>query len=518
MPSESECSLISSQAGGGHLSRAILRTVLVFLVIILGLGATLVAQADTASPLQALLARAKALELSTPYVPPPGDPLEHHTAGYAQIMCSAVFITGLDPAFAAQNVGYFTSPYAERAKVAKPVIDRPHNAVHVLLPNGVTRTAKYFGDQGCVTLAPGKDSVNFTPTKVMSRLPEALTQRWPMGDVPPRDPLPDEIDTASVKRAIDIAFEPDSGMTAAFVVTWRGRVIGERYGEGITMHTPLESWSMGKSLTATLMGILIKQGVYDLWQPAPIPEWQGRDDPRAKIRIADILRMSSGLRIRAPQDPDYDASGPYPDHLYLYTGGVNSFHYAATRPLQWPPGAVGRYRNTDPVLINYLVRLAVEKRGQEYFSFPQRALFDKIGIRTLVMETDPYGNFLTQGYELASGRDWARLGNLYLQDGLWNGERILPEGYVQFVRTVAPAWAADKRPIYGGFFWLNTDGQLWPIPADAYFMAGAGGQFTFIIPSRNLVVVRLGHYRGEEAGAESLARALALLVQAVPRP
>ena len=218
---------------------------------------------------------------------------------------------------------------------------------------------------------------------------------------------------------------------------------------------------MGKSVTATLMGVLIKQGVYTLWQPAPIPEWQsaGRS-ARRRSASRDILHMSSGLRIRAPQDPDYDPTGPYPDHLYLYTGSVDSFHYAATRPQQWPPNTVGRYRNTDPVLINYLIRLAVEKRGEDYLSFPQRALFDKIGIRTMVMETDPYGNFLTQGYELASGRDWARLGNLYLQDGVWNGERILPEGYAKFVSTLAPAWEADKRPIYGGFFWINGDGAL----------------------------------------------------------
>src|SRR5258708_35024440 len=107
--------------------------------------------------------------------------------------------------------------------------------------------------------------------------------------------------------------------------------------------TPCESWWGGKRVPATLMGILIKQGVYDLWQPAPIPEWQGRDDPRAKIRIADILHMSSGLRIRAPQDPDYDRSGPYPDPLYLYTVSVNSFPYAATPPPPLPPLTVRRY-------------------------------------------------------------------------------------------------------------------------------------------------------------------------------
>jgi CubicO group peptidase (beta-lactamase class C family) len=226
--------------------------------------------------------------------------------------------------------------------------------------------------------------------------------------------------------------------------------------------------------------------------------------------------MSSGLRIRAPQDPDYDPSGPYPDHLYLYTGGINSYHYAATRPQQWLPNTVGRYRNTDPVLISYLIRLAVEKSGEEYLSFPQRALFDKLGIRTMRIETDPFGNFLGQGYEVGSGRDWARLGNLYLQDGVWSGERILPEGYVKFVSTPAPAWVADKLPIYGGFFWINGGGQ-YPVPRNSYYMAGAGGQTTIIVPSHDLVVVRLGHYRGEATGTVAFRNALTLLMQAVPR-
>ena len=194
---------------------------------------------------------------------------------------------------------------------------------------------------------------------------------------------------------------------------------------------------------------------------------------------------------------------------------MNAFHYAATRRLQWPPGTVGRYHNTDPVLINYLIRQAVEKRGEEYLSFPQRALFDRIGIRTMVMETDPFGNFLTQGYELMSGRDWVRLGTLFLQDGQWNGERILPEDYVRFVRTVAPAWKADERPVYGGFFWINGEGGL-PVPKDAYFMTGAGGQYTLIVPSHDLVVARLGHYRGGAVGLSGLKKALGLLMEAVP--
>ena len=484
--------------------------------VIVALAVSAAASQEPLPTNAALIARAKSFELDTPYVPPPGDALEHHTSGFAKIMCSAVFITGLDPDFAAENVGYFTSPYAERAKVGKPVIDRANQTVHITLPSGITRTAKYLGSQGCVTLPIGQSSVNFTPVTVRSGLPDPSTQRWPMGDVPAEGPLPAEINAAKLKQAVNAAFEPAEAMTAAFVVTWRGRLAAERYGKGLTARTPLEGWSMGKSLTATLLGILIKQGVYELSQPAPIPEWQTPGDPRAKIRIADILHMSSGLRIKAPQDPDYDPSGPYPDHLYLYTGSVDSFHYAATRPLQWPPNTVGRYHNTDPVLINYLIRLGVEKRGEEYLSFPHRALFDKLGIRTMVIETDPFGNFLGQGYELASGRDWARLGNLYLQDGVWNDERILPEGYAKFVSTLAPAWEADKRPIYGGFFWINGDGRF-PVPRDAYYMAGAGGQTTLIIPSHDLVVVRLGHFKGAASGAASFERALSLLMQAVPR-
>jgi CubicO group peptidase (beta-lactamase class C family) len=463
---------------------------------------------------ETLIARAKTLELATPYEPPPGDPLEHNTSGYAKTMCSAVFLTGLDPDVAAESVGYFTGPYSERRKVSKPVVDRAQQQIQITLPNGVSVLARRFKSQGCISLPRGRDDLFFKPTTVTPRLPDAATTPWPMGDRLPDGPPPG-IDEQKLKSAIDAAFDPADSLTSAFVVTHKGRIVGERYMTGITPTTPLESWSMGKSVTATMMGVLIQQGVYKLDQPAPVPEWQSPDDARHNIRIQDLLRMSSGIRIKSPDDPDFDANGTYPDHLYLYTGRVNSFKYAATRPPQWPPNTVGRYRNTDPVLVNYLIRLAVEKRGEDYHSFPQRNLFDKIGVRSMVMETDPYGNFLTQGYELMSGRDWARLGNLYLQDGVWNGERILPEGFATFVSTVAPAWAADNRPVYGGFFWINGD-STFPVPKQAYYMAGAGGQTVLIIPSHDLVVVRIGHYKGERPGGEAFRRALALLIEAVP--
>ena len=471
---------------------------------------------EAADPLAAVIARGDSLALPGEWSPPPGDALEHHTAGFATTLCSAVFITGLDPADAAANVGFFTSPVEERARVTDTVIDHAAQTVRLKLDTGVWRVAKRYGSQGCIALPKDRDSVFFAPSVVRPNLPDAATTPWPMGDVIAPAPWPAGVDSAKVAQALDVGFGPAEAMTEAFLVTHKGRILAERYGAGIGIHTPLESWSMGKSLTGTLLARLIHMGAYRLDQPAPIPQWQQPGDPRQSIRVMDIMRMSSGLRIRAPQDPDYDPALGYPDHVWYYTGTGNAFEWAATRPQQWPPNTVGRYRNTDPVLGNYLIRLAVEKLGQNYHAFPQRALFDKIGIRDAVLLTDPYGNFLTQGYEFLPARDWARLANLYLQDGVWNGERLLPEGYVDYVRTLAPAWVADGRPVYGGgFFWLNGDGAD-PIPKESYSMRGAGGQSTIIVPDRDLVIVRLGKYRGAGAGDRALDEASRLLMDAIP--
>ena len=133
-------------------------------------------------------------------------------------------------------------------------------------------------------------------------------------------------------------------------------------------------------------------------------------------------------------------------------GAVDAFKYAITSPVEFAPGTVGRYRNSDPMALGFLVQQAVRKRGDEYLTFPQRALFDAIGIRRQVLEPDPWGNFLLSGYDYGTARNWARLGLLYLRDGVWQGKRLLPEGWATFVGTPAPAW---RRPEYGGMFWVN---------------------------------------------------------------
>src|SRR6185503_9546147 len=158
----------------------------------------LVAQNQNSEARRALIARAKSLELPTRYVPPPGEKIEHYASGYAKIMCTAVFVTGLDPAFAAENVGYFTAPYAERAQLGTPRIDRAKRTVEVTLPNGTVRLAKQVGSQGCVTLPIGKTDVFFTPSMVTPKLPDPKTTPWPMGDATPSGPLPAGVDVAKV--------------------------------------------------------------------------------------------------------------------------------------------------------------------------------------------------------------------------------------------------------------------------------------------------------------------------------
>jgi hypothetical protein len=221
-------------------------------------------------PLQALIDRGRRLELDTPYVPPPGDPDNHYTMGFARTLCSGVFVSGLDEDFAAKNIGYFTSPPETRDIVVTRDVDRENRTVNLTTDKGVTRTAKYIGDLGCVPLPIGESEPYYDPPVIQSTLPDRASTPWPMGDVLPDEAIPAGIDQAKLSSAMDTFFA-DGAMSGSLVITYHGQIIAERYGEGIEPDTPLESWSMSKSLSATMMGVLIEQGEYTLDQPAPIP-------------------------------------------------------------------------------------------------------------------------------------------------------------------------------------------------------------------------------------------------------
>ncbi len=440
---------------------------------------------------------------------PPDNPDSWRTAGTAKILCSALFVSGREQAEAVAHLtDYFIGVKKDSLTFA---VDRNRKIVRATLANRLTREAQFYGDQGCIIHQPGVDTIFFAPIPVPSTLPPAATTDWPMGDHGAVTAPGAGVDAAKLRAAVDAAFADPAGLTAAFVVVHRGHIIAERYAQGANADMRLESWSMGKSIVGTLIGRLINDGAFKLEDPAPVPEWQKvADDPRARIRIMDLMRMSSGLRFSRGSPEDIPG---YHDHDLPYTGAIDAAQFVTTRPLQFEPNTFGRYRNVDPLMLGYIVRETVRKRREEYLTYPQRALFDKLGMRRQMLETDPYGNFLITGYDYGTARNWARLGMLYLNDGVWMGERLLPEGFVQFVSTPAPAW---RTPVYGGMVWVNGD-SAWALPRSAFAFRGAGEQDVFIVPSHDLVIVRMGHYPGMRVGFEDLKRAQALLMEAIPR-
>jgi CubicO group peptidase (beta-lactamase class C family) len=414
----------------------------------------------------------------------------------AHHLCSGSFVVGRDYKRSPEQVlkeDLAAFPVFQWQEDFEYEVDEKMKTATVRGPGIEPRTAEYNGDQGCTILPIGEDDVSYQPVEVPRSLPDASTQDWPTGDVGAVGPVPDEVDMAKLDAALDWAMDQPQN-TRSLVVAYKGKVLGERYASGFTKNTPQISWSQGKSITSALIGVLAHRGLLSLDDPAPVAEWQNPDDPRSAIRIRDLLNMSSGLDFKNWGLNQDNSWTPENEHFRIYFDTLNVFDHAVNQPLEIPPGTEFRYRNSDPLTLGRIVRQIVEAGGESYLTFPQRALFDRIGARNYVLETDPYGNFIMTGYDFGSAWDWLRFGLLHLWDGVWEGERILPEGWVEFVSTPAPGASEEN---YGGLFWLNRGGSLDRIPEDAFWAAGFMGQTTMIIPSREMVVVRLGPSPGE---------------------
>ena len=293
------------------------------------------------------------------------------------------------------------------------------------------------------------------------------------------------------------------------------------------MHTQLESWSMAKSMTATLIGRLIQMGHLEIWQPAPVPEWQNSPgDPRAEIRIADLLRMSSGLRFsNSGATPEQMAASFIPgqvDHRMGYVAPIDAFQFSISRDAEFPPNTVGRYRNSDPWTLGlHRAARGGERAGRGVPELAAAGPLRQDRHPPLHHGDGPLRQLLLTGYNYGTARNWARFGMLYLNRGMWNGERLLTEEFVDFVRSPAPAW---PEPYYGGLFWLNTaddegrGGRIPQIPPDAYNPSGAGHQRTYIIPSQDLVIVVQSHRSAAAHAPDRTDReyeALGMVVKAV---
>lgn len=432
----------------------------------------------------------------------PADPVlrDHAAAMAAHHLCSGFFVVGRDyrrtaDAVVAEDIARF--PAFQWQDDFRYEVDEDGMTATIRGEDLEPRIARYHGDQGCAILPPDRDQVYYEPVDVPRRGPDPATTPWPTGDVDAHADPPDYVDAARLAMALDWVMAQEEHNTRALVVVHGGKIIGERYATGWTRNTPQISWSQGKSITAALIGVLAEQDEIELEDPAPIAEWRSGTDPRAEIEIKDLMRMSSGLDFLNLGLGSSRAWTDENEHFRIYFDAIDVFVHATDQPMDREPNGVWRYRNSDPLTLGRIVREIVEARGGEYLTFPQRALFDRIGARNYVLETDPFGNFIMTGYDFGSAWDWARFGLLHLWDGVWDDDRILDEGWVDFVRTPAPA---DPNMGYGGLFWLNRGGQMPRAPEDTFYAAGYMGQFTAIIPSRDMVIVRLGPSPGNTRG------------------
>ena len=270
---------------------------------------------------------------------------------------------------------------------------------------------------------------------------------------------------------------------------------------------------MSKSVTNALVGVLVKKGNLDIHQPAPVPEWQNSDDPRRRITLDQLLRMSSGLEFN-------EAYAPFSDAVSMFYDSYDFAAYAVQKPLEAEPDTKFNYSSGTANIIARIVRRAAEEEYRNYYTFIHRELFDKIGMHSVVFEPDPSGTFVGSSYVFATARDWARFGLLYLQDGVWEGERLFPEGWVSYTTT-----PTRKAPLgeYGALFWLNAGSasnpasRRWPsIPIDAYWANGFQDQRVIIIPSRKLVLVRLGNSSSNDAWHDE--KFISEVLAALPKP
>jgi len=306
--------------------------------------------------------------------------------------------------------------------------------------------------------------------------------------------LPPAVDVKKLNEAVEWAFresDPDHlRRTRAVVVVYDGKIVAERYAPGYNADTPLPGWSMTKSVFTALTGILADEGKISLKSNGLLPQWRDGQDPRRAITLENLLRMSSGLAFHEAY------SSPLTDVVVMLFGTRDMASFASNKPLEATPAVKWHYSTGNSIILSKVIRNAFGDAQADYLEFPRRALFDRIGMKSAVVEPDASGTLVGSSFMFATARDWARFGLLCLRDGMWGQERILPEGWMKYCTTPDPACTYKD---YGAGFWLYVPREFRSgqepcalISCDTYHAVGYDGQFVTVIPSRKLVIVRLG--------------------------
>ena len=412
----------------------------------------------------------------------------------AVFMCNGLFTSNrtLEQIFA-QELAFFREPIGD-ADGGDYNIDWNRRAVEIGASGAVPVMRAVFREGiGCVILPPDQTLADIDSLPELTLpLPPGDPARipWPNGDLINSSGLPAGVDAAALQVASDWAFDRDSKeqVTLSLIVVYNGEIIHERYADGFDVSTRTRTWSTAKSIATTLIGMLVDQGRMSLDEPLGF-DWypmnsSAETDPRNQITLRHVLNMSSGLDTIDNRGREYATGSGL-----SYWAGASSVVGARSRALVREPGSYWDYENYDTLLAVYAMKLALGGE-KAYAEFPRRALLDRIGMRNTLVSTDRFGDFILSSQVYTNARDLARFGLLYLQNGIWDGERLISEDWIDFVRTPAPA-TVGKGGHYGGQWWLVPEGRD-DVPTDAYSTSGNRGQYTIVVPSHNMVIVRRG--------------------------
>lgn len=403
----------------------------------------------------------------------------------AKTMCSCVFVSGRTPqSVREKELQVFPGLASSEIQV---------NAADSTVSASIlwkTSKAIFRKRLGCTLLSEHTEQeIRSQSPKLPATAPLSDSVDWPSGDriAPVSSSF---ADNKAIDNVIAEAFhdpDPDKpAFTHAVIAVYDGKIIAERYADGFDNHSILMGWSMTKSITNALVGILVQEGKLSVNSPAPVPEWQ--QDDRKKITINNLLQATSGL---SWQESYFIPTSSF-HNMFIKSDDKGS--YAAGMSLENEPGEKWKYSSGSCNILSRIIRQTVG--DDNYYKYPYEKLFFKVGMNHTLLEPDASGTFVGSSYCYGTARDWARFGMLYLNDGLWNGERILPEGWVKYSTTPA---SADGNGKYGALWWLNhgpendPSKRLFPdLPQDTYMAEGFESQYVMVIPSKKLVLVRLG--------------------------
>lgn len=341
------------------------------------------------------------------------------------------------------------------------------------------RTAVYKAGLGCVLVPEGENThaLNLTPKRTLSSKPLP----FPYGNLPQKDTLFTNINYDLIKKAVHNAFDTGNEKlkrTRAVLVVYKDHIIAEKYADGFNKDTKFLGWSMTKSITGAVVGVLEKQGKLNRNQSHLFSEWN--QDERANITLNNLLQMNSGLA----WEEDYSKISDVTKMLFLK---ANMPHIQLQKPLIDTPNTRWNYSSGTTNLISGFIANQFKSK-QDYLDFWYTELIDKIGMHSMTIETDLEGHYVGSSYGWATARDWSKFGLLYLHNGDWNGEQILSKNWVDYTKTPTPT----SEGIYGAQFWLNAGGHFPDVPKDLFSCNGYQGQKVSIIPSKDVVIVRFG--------------------------